>query len=279
MPAYGNLAGVELGDGLPVRLLGVINVSPESFYAGSVPETEDELRRRAAAMAEEGADLLDVGARSTAPYRETDISEDEEAQRLGAAIRVIRGTVSLPISADTSRVRVALTALDEGAQVINDVTGFRMDPALADIVAKRAEGVILMASPAGRTRPDPLGTVRSLLEASLQATWKAGIPAHRVVVDPGIGFFRDSEMSWADWDCEVLRRLEELRDLERPIAIGVSRKSFLGKLLGKDDPVDRLVGSLAATVAAVLHGAHCVRTHDVRATREAVKVAEALRPS
>ena len=277
MTAYGNLAGIELGDGLPVRLMGVINVSPESFYAGSVPETEDDLRRRAEAMAAEGADLLDVGARSTAPYRQTDITDEEESRRLGAAIRVIRAAVSLPISADTSRARVALTALDAGAQIINDVTGFRLDPNLGDLVAKRAEGVILMASPTGATPADPLGTVRGLLEESLKATWKAGIPPHRAVVDPGIGFFRGGDISWAAWDCEVLRRLGELRDLDRPIAIGVSRKSFVGKLLGKTDPADRLIGSLAATVAAVLNGVHLVRTHDIGPTREAIKVAEALR--
>jgi dihydropteroate synthase len=278
MPAYANLAGVEMGDGHPVRILGVINVSPESFYPGSVPATEGELRERARRMVAEGADLLDVGAMSTAPYKQTAIDEGEELRRLTAAVAAIRDVASVPVSVDTSRAAVARAALDAGARVINDITGLRGDPGMADLAAKRAEGVIVMASPAGREPPDPIGAVRSLLGESLRLAWKAGIPVHRIVVDPGIGFFRSAGLSWQEWDRDVLCRLAELGTLAHPIAVGVSRKSFLGKLLDKPDPADRLVGSLAATVVAVLNGAHLVRTHDVAPTRDAVRVAEFLKP-
>ena len=277
MTAYANLAELEVGDGFPVRLVGAINVSPESFYSGSVAEGEDSLRQKAEQMAAEGADVLDIGAMSTAPYLATQITEDEEIRRLAWAIGVVRKVTAVPISADTTRSRVALAALDAGADVINDVSGLRHDPGMAEIIARRARGVILMASEREPEARDPIGTVRHLLEESLQIIWKAGVPEHRVVIDPGIGFFRKAVISWHAWDCEVLRRLGNLRTLEHPVLVGLSRKSFIGHILGQPDPADRLAGSLAATAIAVVNGAHLIRTHDVGPTREAVRMAEALR--
>ena len=278
MTAYANLAGVEVGDGFPVRLVGAINVSPESFYQGSVAATEDSVKQQAERMAAEGADLLDIGAMSTAPYLPTEIPEAEEIQRVTWAIGIVRGVASLPLSVDTTRSRVALAALDAGADVINDVSGLRRDPGMGEIVAKRARGVILMASEMAPEARDPTETVRGLLEESLQIVWRVGVPEHRVVVDPGIGFFRKAALPWYEWDCEVLRRLGELKTLDRPLLVGVSRKSFIGQLLGQADPAERLVGSLAATAVAVVNGAHMIRTHDVGPSREVVRVAEALRP-
>jgi len=278
MSAYANLAGMEVGDRFPVRLMGAINVSPESFYQGSVATGEDSLRAKAEQMAAEGADALDIGAMSTAPYLKTEITEADEIQRLTCAIGIIRKAVAVPISADTKRGRVALAALDAGAVIINDVSGLRHDPGMAEVVARRAQGVILMASETDPNARDPIGTVRGLLEESLQIIGRAGVPEHRVVVDPGIGFFRRAAVPWHAWDCEVLRRLAELRTLDRPLVVGLSRKSFIGEVLGQADPGERLVGSLAATAIAVVNGAHLIRTHDVGPTREAVRMAEALRP-
>ena len=278
MTAYANLAGVEVGDGFPVRLVGAINVSPESFYPGSVAATEDSVKQRAERMAAEGADLLDIGAMSTAPYLPTEIPEAEEIQRVTWAIGIVRGVASLPLSVDTTRSRVALAALDAGADVINDVSGLRRDPGMGEIVAKRARGAILMASEIAPEARDPIGTVRGLLEETLQIVWRVGVPEHRIVVDPGIGFFRKAALPWYEWDCEVLRRLGDLKTLDRPLLVGVSRKSFIGQLLGQADPAERLAGSLAATAVAVVNGAHMIRTHDVGPSREVVRVAEALRP-
>jgi dihydropteroate synthase len=278
MSAYANLGGLEVGDGHPVRLAGAINVSPESFYQGSVATGEDSLRAKAEQMAAEGADLLDIGAMSTAPYLRTEITEAEEIQRLTWAIGIVRKAVAVPVSADTKRGGVALAALDAGADIINDVSGLRYDPGMAEIIARRAQGVILMASETDPNARDPIETVRGLLEESLRVVWKAGVPDHRVVLDPGIGFFRQTAIPWHAWDCEVLRRLAELRALGRPLLVGVSRKSFIGKIVGQADPRDRLAGSLAATAIAVVNGAHLIRTHDVGPTREAVRMAEALRP-
>ena len=278
MTAYANLGGLEVGDEFPVRLVGAINVSPESFYQGSVAKEEDSLRAKAEQMAAEGVDVLDIGAMSTAPYLKTEITEAEEIQRLTWAIGIVRKAVAVPISADTKRGRVALAALDAGADIINDVSGLRYDPGMAEIVARRAQGLILMASETDPNVRDPIGTVRGLLEESLQIVWKAGVPDHRVVLDPGIGFFRQAAIPWHVWDCEVLRKLSELRVLGRPLLVGISRKSFIGKIVGQADPGDRLVGSLAATAIAVVNGVHLIRAHDIGPTREAVRVAEALRP-
>jgi dihydropteroate synthase len=277
MTAFANLAGLEVGDGFPVRLMGAINVGPESFYKGSVSETEDSLKRQAERMAAEGADLLDIGAMSTAPYLTTEITEAEEIRRLTWAIALVRKVVTLPISADTRRSRVALAALEAGADAINDVSGLRHDPGMAELVARRARGVILMASETAADARDPIETVRHLLQESLQIVWRAGVPEHRVVLDPGIGFFRKAALPWYEWDCEVLRRFGELKPLDHPLLVGVSRKSFIGQILGQEHPADRLVGSLAATAIAVVNGAHLIRTHDVGPTREAVRLAEALR--
>ncbi len=278
MAAYANLAGVEVGDGFPVRVVGAINVGPESFYKGSVSGTEASLQQQVERMLAEGADLLDIGAMSTAPYLETAITEAEEIHRLTWAIGLVQKAVAVPISADTKRSRVARAALDAGAEVINDVSGLRHDPEMGELVARRARGVVIMASETDPDAQDPIETVGGLLDQSLQILWRVGVPEHRVVIDPGIGFFRKAAIPWYAWDCEVLRRLRELRKCERPLLVGLSRKSFIGQILELPDPADRLAGSLAATAIAVVNGAHLIRTHDVGPTREAVRMAEALRP-
>ncbi len=277
MAAHAILAGLEVGDGFPARLMGAINVSPESFYRQSVALAEETLRSRAEQMAAEGADMIDVGAMSTAPYLTTVIPEEEEIRRLTSAISAVRRAVGLPISADTTRSSVARAALEAGAAVINDVSGFRGDPEMAELAARRAEGIVLMASQTAAGATDPVRTVLDLLRQSCAISDAAGIRKDRVLLDPGIGFFRNAALSWHVWDCELLRRLSELRSLGRPILVGLSRKSFIGKVLEKHDPADRLAGSLAATVVAVLNGAHVIRTHDIGATRDAVRMAEALR--
>jgi len=272
-----NLGGCGVGEGFPVRIVGAINVSPESFYQGSVARNEDALRRLAHQMVADGADILDIGAMSTAPYLETAISEEEERRRLCWAIETVRQTVPVPISADTTRSAVASAALDAGATIINDVSGLRGDPSMGLGAAKTAQGLILMASEESPGAQGPVATVCRLLQESLAIAREAGIPAGRIVLDPGIGFFRQAAVSWERWDCEVLRRLREVAALGCPLLVGVSRKSFIGKILNRPDPADRLFGSLAATVVAVLNGTSAVRTHDVAATRDAIRMAEALR--
>lgn len=292
------LAGVAVGDGLPVAVMGVINVSPESFYPGSVYRGEEAIVKAALAMVDAGAALVDVGARSTAPYLDTDIDETLETERLARAVEGLAGKLSVPISADTFRPGPARAALDAGARVINDVSTLR-DPGLARLVASRSAGLVLMAAPLaapderggvregrrpqGRRPPrhsprsPAVAVVKGLLAAGLRRAAAARIPQDRIVVDPGIGFFRDERIAWPQWDVAVLAKLRTLRALGRPVCVGVSRKSFIGAILGRSDTAERLAGSLAATAIAVMNGAALVRTHDVAETRDVVRVAERAR--
>jgi dihydropteroate synthase len=277
-PIRATLAGVHLGDGLPVAVMGALNVSPASFYAGSVVTKADDLLRAGERMAREGASFLDVGAMSTAPYLSGSISASEEAERLGWAVAILTSKLGVPVSADTSRAEPARAALEAGAAVINDVRGLTADPALASLIAGAGAGVILMASETGAVGTgSPVETVLEVLKGSLRIAAQAGIPGDGVVVDPGIGFFRRREIAWHEWDCEILAALGRLRDLDRPVCVGVSRKSFVGAIAGEADPGRRLPGSLAAVAAAVLGGANLIRAHDVGETVQAVRVAEAIR--
>lgn len=264
-----------MGEGMPVRIMGAVNVSPESFYSGSVIGDDVALRDAAQRMVEEGADFIDVGAMSTAPYLETEISVGEEIRRMTWALRIMSRAVSVPLSADTKRASVAAAALASGARIINDVSGLRADEAMADIAAQ-GEGLIVVASQNGEGEGDPLTVVRRLLSVSVDRARRAGIPERQVVVDPGIGFFTRQAQRPEEFSCDVLGRLSELQDLGRPILVGVSRKSFIGKLTGHKEPSARLWGSLGATAVAVYNGASMIRTHDVAPTRDAVRVAEAV---
>jgi dihydropteroate synthase len=273
------LAGLVVGDGLDVAVIGALNLSPESFYAGSVARSGDALLARAEAMVTAGAAFLDVGAMSTAPYLDGGIEAAEEADRLGAAVELLVGKLGILVSADTSRALPARAALLAGARIVNDVRGLAGDPALARAVAEAGAGLIVMASErGGHEDVAPAEAVLEYLTESLRRAAEAGIAPDHIVVDPGLGFFRRRGMPWHEWDCRVLASLPELRALGRPICLGASRKSFIGALApGADDPAHRLPGSLAAATAAVLGGAHLIRAHDVAETVQAVRVAEAIR--
>lgn len=261
-----------------MAVVGALNVGPGSFYAGSVVTRSDDLLRAAARMVSEGAALLDVGARSTAPYLADTISGSEEADRLAWATALLAGKLGVPISADTSRLEPARAALEAGARIINDVRGLTGDPGLAPLVATSGAGLIAMASGAHPVVPGrPVETVLEALRTSLEIAGRAGIDPERVVVDPGIGFFRRGDLAWPEWDCAVVADLGRLRALGRPVCVGASRKSFIGEIAGELDPARRLPGSLAAAAAAVLAGAHLIRAHDVGDTVQAVRVAEAVR--
>jgi dihydropteroate synthase len=181
------------------------------------------------------------------------------------------------VSADTARAAPARAALEAGARVINDVAGLR-DGALARLVVAHGAGVIAMAAPGPEpVAGGPVETVEAGLAAILARARAAGIDAGRVVLDPGIGFFRTAALPWYAWDVAVLAGLPRLAALGRPLCVGVSRKSFIGAITGRRSPAGRLAGSLAATAAAVLGGAAVIRTHDVAETVDAVRVAERVR--
>lgn len=276
MSSEANLAGVSIGVAEPVRIMAALNVSPESFYPGSVWRDEAALRDAAQEAVAEGADVIDVGAMSTAPYLQARVPVEEEVRRMTWAVAVLGAAVSVPISADTTRAAAAAAALAAGARIVNDVTGLRGDHAMADVAAQ-AEGVIVVASALHEPGAGSLALVRSRLREGMERAEQAGIAAQRVVVDPGIGFFPHALPSPAAFNCALLRELAGLSDLGRPLLVGVSRKSFIGTLTGRADPSDRLAGSLGATAIAVYNGASMIRTHDVAATRDVVRVAQAIR--
>lgn len=276
MPLHARLAEIDIGDAHPVRIAGVINVSPESFHAGSVARDGDDLVERARAMEAAGADFLDVGAMSTAPYKQAYVEENEERRRMEWAVGLLAPAVKIPLSVDTQRASVAAAALAAGARILNDVSGLRADPKMADVAAA-FDGAILMANEFGPSDEEPLAMIERLLGECLERADRAGLARESIVLDPGIGFFRRARLPWHELDVLVLRALRRLHRCGRPLLIGVSRKSFIGRLTGRSEVEDRLAGSLAAAVVAVLNGAHVVRAHDVAATRDAVHVAAALR--
>ncbi len=278
MPRFtSQLADLSVGDSAPVRVMGVLNVSPESFYAGSVHTRLNHLIQAAEKQLSEGVDIIDVGAMSTAPYLKTHISEAEETDRLAPAIEALASCLDVPLSADTKRAAVARAALDAGARLINDVSGLKNDPAMAECIAGAGAGLILIASEVSPGQGSPLSRIRAALDDSLGLARRANIPTSRIVLDPGIGFFRQPAIAWHEWDCTVLRELRRLRSFGLPLLVGASRKSFIGAITSQSEAADRLAGSLACAAIAVYNGAHIIRTHDVAETRQAVSMAERLR--
>ncbi len=276
---------VVVGGRSSAKVMGVINVSPESFYKGSVRTTDKEIAARAKRMQRDGAHIIDVGAMSTAPYLETIITIEEEARRLEKAIKVVKNACSLPISADTPRAPVAEVAISAGADAINDVTGLKYDKKMARVVAKGRVPVIIGAFSRSSSTGKISGTLKALNE-SVAIARRAGVGDTNMIVDPSIGFFRDkakgpffttiADMPWYARDLEVLSNLRRLAELAKPICVSVSRKSFLGHLLNLPDPQDRLVPSVACESIAVMNGACLVRTHSVRETVQTLTMLQLL---
>lgn len=271
-----HFAGVNLD---VARVMGVINVSPESFYKGSVAKREEELIERVLKIVEDGASFTDIGAKSTAPYLQTAISVEEEKRRILWAFETLKSLeLKVPLSADTTNSEVAEAAINAGAEMVNDVTGLKSDPRMAKIVKEYDCSVIICAYKKGLSFKDPLDNVIAALDESIEIAKALDIDNEKIAVDPAIGFFRPEWTPWYDWDSEVIANLSLLRKkFEFPLLVGVSRKSFVGKITGREDPSERLFGSLAATAIAVFNGADIIRTHDVRESLDAIKIACYLR--
>ena len=258
-------------------IMGVLNVTPDSFYDGGRRLDSTQAIAAGVAMAAAGADIIDIGGESTRPGAAA-VSEAEELARVLPVIRGLRREVSLPISIDTYKAAVARAALDGGADIVNDISALRFDPAMVSLVAQKKVPVILMhMQGAPRTmQADPHYTdvvreVRDFLAAQIYDAMDAGVGAEAIVIDPGIGFGKTLEHN-----LQLLSGLAALAALGQPLLVGVSRKTFIGKILNLD-PDRRLEGSLAAAVAAVLGGANLVRAHDVLETSKALRVTDALR--
>lgn len=265
------IAGIRIGYRNPVIIIGTLNLSPESFYQGSIVRSPVEAVASAQKMLEEGARIIDVGAMSTKPGSKP-IPAESEKRRLIPVVRRMARELDVPISVDTQRASIAELALEAGAKVVNDVSGLKADPNMASIIADFECSTVLMAA---RKKPGDARNIPEIIGAlrrSLQICDRHRIDRNSVVIDPGIGFGKG-----ASRDLRILADLERLKVLNQPICIAVSRKSFIGRVLDLPDPLDRLWGSLAATAIAVLNGASVIRTHDPKETSHVIRIVEAIK--
>ena len=238
-------------------VMGIVNVTPDSFSGDGLDTDIDAIVDQAVRMVSDGADMIDIGAESTRPGS-SPISDEEELARLIPALRAVRNQVSVPISVDTYRSHVALRALEEGADILNDVWGLKADPKMADVAAKYDVPIIIMHNQKTRKYRDLLPDMNDSLSRSISIARRAGVAESQIILDPGIGFGKT-----ADHNLEVLRRLSEFQLLGHPILVGTSRKSTIGSILGL--PVEQRVEGTAATVAlSIAGGADIVRVHDVK---------------
>jgi len=261
-------------------VMGILNVTPDSFSDGGRFLDVNAAVARAIQIQQQGADVLDIGGESSRPGS-VPISEEEELRRVLPVIETLHGKLSIPISVDTYRSRVAETAIDAGAQIVNDISAFRFDPEMAHVVRKTRAGVVLMHSRGSREElhrqlpmKDPVREVQRELEISTRLAEDAGIERTSIVVDPGIGFGKSAEESLI-----VLRNLQAVSQLEYPLLIGTSRKSFLRRIVSNGPMVeadDRLWGTAATTARAIMDGAHIIRVHDVAEMRIFVDTLDAL---
>jgi dihydropteroate synthase len=257
--------------------MGVLNVTPDSFSDGGGLAGAEAAVARGLRMFEEGADWVDVGGESTRPGAAA-VEADDEIRRVAPVVEGLRRRGAGPLSVDTTKAPVAAAALDAGADLVNDVSAFGYDPAMATLVARRGVPAVLMHLRGGfgemhraPSYRDVMGEVVSELRLAVARAEAEGVAREKLILDPGIGFSKDAEHSLA-----ALRRLGEMEELDRPVLVGPSRKSFIGAVL--DLPVERrLMGTAAAVAACVLQGAHVVRVHDVREMVEVVRVADAIR--
>lgn len=262
-------------------LMGVVNVTPDSFSDGGKYLDPEKAAEHALRLLDDGADLIDVGGESTRPGSKAVVSESVELERVIPVIRVLKQKrPSATISIDTYKATVARAAFEAGAEIVNDVSAFRWDPKMAKTVAELRCGAILMHM---RGRPEewrnlaPVGDIVTLVKRELRewtdAAALAGVKRERMMIDPGFGFGKNFEENYP-----LLRRLEEFHQLRYPLLVGVSRKSFIGRMVaraGSDAPVaEREFGTIAAETAAILKGAQIIRTHDVRASFDAARVAD-----
>ena len=279
------LAGVRVGDSSPIRIMGIINTSPESFYKKSVFTDKKTIEKTAKLMEEDGADFIDVGGMSTAPYIKTLVSEDQEIKRITNAINAIQKVSKLPISIDTCRAKVAKVALQLGAEIVNDVSGLKYDKNMISILEQHRPSVIVCAYSNKIISGNQVRQTRNLVEQSVALAIKSGVLASKIVVDPAIGFFRRKAQGvlftkinsdWLQRDVMILKNLNQIKG-KYPVLVSVSRKSFIGELLDETDPEKRLYGSLAAETFAALNGADIIRTHNVKATVDVVKIVKNLK--
>ena len=258
-------------------IMGALNVTPDSFSDGGQFLEPEAAVARALEMERAGADIIDIGGESTRPGSEF-VSAEEEWRRLEPVLKGLKGKLAIPISVDTYKSTVAVAALEAGAEIVNDVSGLRLDPQLARVVSRFRAGLVLMhmrgtpktmqQEPFAR---NALQDVRRGLRQAVSRALAAGVNRSQIVLDPGIGFGKSVEQN-----CQLIRELNQVAALGFPVLIGTSRKSFIGKLLDAAPPEQRQWGTAATVAASVLCGAHIVRVHDVPEMRDVVRLSDAI---
>jgi dihydropteroate synthase len=268
LPQPLTIGRLQLTWGARTYVMGILNMTPDSFSGDGFAGDPAGAVARARQMEREGADLLDLGGESTRPGA-TPVGVEQELERVTPVLEALRGRLSIPVSIDTTKAMVAEAALDLGAELINDVSGLAADPAMAPLVARRRVPIVVMH----RQRAGPgdiVADVLAGLRAGCARAEQAGIPREHVIVDPGFGFGKTAAES-----LEVLRRLPELRALGRPLLVGTSRKSMIGKTLDLP-PGERLEGTAATMALAIAGGADMLRVHDVLAMVRVARMADAV---
>lgn len=250
-------------------VMGIVNVTPDSFSGDGLGYDVDAALSQAKRFVEEGADIIDVGGESTRPGH-TPISVQEELRRVIPVLEALSSCIKVPLSIDTFKARVARRAISAGASMVNDQWGLKHDPSLAEVAAEHGVPLVLMHNQKGTSYKDLIPDIIESLRNSIALAVEKGVPQDRIIVDPGIGFGKTWEHS-----LEVLSRLGELKALGRPILVGTSRKSVIGKVL--DLPADQRAGGTAATVSiAIANGADMVRVHDVKEMVQVSRMADAI---
>lgn len=265
--------------GSKTHVMGILNVTPDSFYDGKRYNTFENAIDHALKMAEEGADIIDVGGESTRPGASS-IPANEEIKRVIPVIKILSKNIRLPISIDTYKASVAEKAIDAGASIINDIGGLQTDKRMALVAASAKAPVIIMHKKGapGTMQKHPirknlLSEIMSYLKKSVAVAISAGIDENKIILDPGVGFGKTMQQNF-----QILRRLWEFKSMGFPILIGTSRKKFIGTVL-KAAVQERLYGTLATVAVAAMNGAHIVRVHDVYESVQIVKICDAIRNS
>jgi dihydropteroate synthase len=266
-----DIGGRKFEWGSRTYVMGIINVTPDSFSGDGLGTDVDRAVAQGLRMVQEGANMLDVGGESTRPGHQP-ITAAEEIARTEAVVTRLAREAGVPISIDSYKLEVAERAVAAGATIVNDIWGLTRSPELAELAAANSSALVLMHNHDGTDYAgDLMEEIKRFLRVAIDRALKAGVPRELVLVDPGIGFGKTAEQNWV-----VMRRLQELRELGQPILIGTSRKSFIGKLL--DLPAaERVEGTAATVTAAVLRGSDVVRVHDVREMTRVVRVADHMR--
>ena len=284
MTKLGNLV---VGKKNQTTIMGILNISPESFYKKSIKSTKSQISKYLCDMEENGANIIDIGGMSTAPYLKTIVSEKIESERITKTIKIIQNLSNIPISVDTCRASVAKDALELGVDVINDISGLKYDNEMPQIIEKYNPSLILCSYSKQLVKGNLISETKRLLNESIKIAQKSHISKNNIVVDPAIGFFRRSSdvknklpytkitSDWVERDIQIVKKLKLLKT-NFPILVSISNKSFIGKILGKENPTDRNTGTAIAEMLSIINGASIIRTHNPKITSDVIKLTNSL---